>query len=121
MVLERAPSFFSILALGQLFFSDYDAALAKNMNQGGFYKIANSDTFDSEYSDDREYFDVYSKPIKTLYSQVHWTTHRDIKLPQDIIDRFNGGKVMAVTGYEVDQVHCSKEYQVAKDDKTTTR
>lgn len=84
-------------------------ALAKNMNQGGSYKIANSDTFDADYKDNREYFDVYSNPIKTLYSQVHWTTHRDIKLPQDVIERFEGGKLMAITGYEVDQVRITKD------------
>eukprot|EP00980_Cylindrotheca_fusiformis_P031435 scaffold26366_cov117-Cylindrotheca_fusiformis.AAC.6 len=73
------------------------------MNKGGDYKIANSDTFDTNYKG-REYFDVYSKAIKTLYSQVHWQGHGNIPLPDDIIERFAGGKLMAVTGYEVDQV-----------------
>lgn len=105
MVFRTTPSLFSLLLLGQVCLWQNNVALAKNMNQGGPYKVANSDTFQTEYGDDREYFDVYSKPIKTLYSQVHWTAHRNIKLPQEIVERFEGGKIMAVTGYEVDQVH----------------
>ena len=94
----------ALAAFGQICLWQNHVVVAKNMNQGGAYKIANSDTFDTEYADDREYFEVYSKPIKTLYSQVHWVSHFNIPLPQDIIDRFDGGKIMAVTGYEVDQV-----------------
>jgi hypothetical protein len=83
---------------------------ARNMNGGGgggsssssHYKVANSDTFDTNYQDD--YFEVYSLPIQTLYSQVHWKAHGDIPLPDDIVQRFANGKVMAITGYEVDQV-----------------
>jgi hypothetical protein len=78
-------------------------ALAENMN-GPHYRIANSDSFDADYSNDREFFDVYSKPIRSLYSQVHWTGHGDIPLPVEIVQRFANGKAMAVTGYEVDQV-----------------
>jgi hypothetical protein len=66
------------------------------------YRIANSETFDTSYSG-KEYFDVYSNPIRTLYSQVHWRNHFNISLPEHIAKRFEG-KVMAVTGYEVDQV-----------------
>ncbi|CAJ1924746.1 unnamed protein product [Cylindrotheca closterium] len=104
MVFKRAPGLFSLVILGPGCLWQNHGAYAKNMNQGGRYKIANSETFDTEYADDREYFDVYSKPIKTLYSQVHWISHRNIKLPQEIVERFEGGKLMAVTGYEVDQV-----------------
>jgi hypothetical protein len=50
-----------------------------------------------------EYFDVYSEPIATLYGQVHWRAHPTVKLPDDIIQRFEN-KVMAIVGYEVDQV-----------------
>jgi len=104
MVYHKKPLLLlSVLVVEQLCLLNH-VALAKNMNQGGPYKVANSDTFETEFSDDREYFDVYSKPIKTLYSQVHWISHTNIPLPQEIIDRFDGGKIMAVTGYEVDQV-----------------
>ncbi|KAG7355191.1 stress up-regulated Nod 19 domain containing protein [Nitzschia inconspicua] len=83
-----------------------------NMNQGGLpYRIANAPDFDTnELSKSYEYFDMYSLPIKTLYSQVHWTSHGDIKLPDDIIERFQeDGKVMALMGYEVDQVRDDPE------------
>lgn len=78
----------------------------QNMNQGGLpYRIANAPDFDTEeLSKLYDYFDVYSLPIKTLYSQVHWTSHGAIPLPDHIIDRFQDGKVMALMGYEVDQV-----------------
>ncbi len=68
------------------------------------YRIANSDLFQADYSDDREFFDVYSNPIRSFYSQVHWKEHGNIPLPPEIIERFANGKVMAITGYEVDQV-----------------
>lgn len=71
---------------------------------GLHYRIANSDSFNADYSNDREFFDVYSRPIRSLYSQVHWTGHGDIPLPADVVQRFANGKAMAVTGYEVDQV-----------------
>ncbi|CAE7611237.1 unnamed protein product [Symbiodinium pilosum] len=49
-----------------------------------------------------EYFDVYGE-VRTKYSQVYWTRNAPINLPKELVDRFNG-KVMAITGYEVDQV-----------------
>jgi hypothetical protein len=90
----------SLLALFHDHDHDHHGASAKNMN--GNYKIGNSDRFDTEYQG--EFFDVYSKPISTLYSEVHWMSHGNLPLPQDIVERFENGKVMAVTGYEVDQV-----------------
>jgi hypothetical protein len=90
-----------LLSLVKLFLS-YHVAVAENMNQGE-YMVANSDTFETEYKD-REYFDVYSNPIKSLYSQVHWKSHGHMSLPEDIVKRFSDGKLMAITGYEVDQV-----------------
>ena len=76
--------------------------VAENMNGGG-YKIANSASYVAEYTSQQKFFDVYSKPIKTLYSEVHWRSHGKIPLPDDIIENF-ADKVMAVVGYEVDQV-----------------
>ncbi|CAE7423852.1 unnamed protein product [Symbiodinium natans] len=49
-----------------------------------------------------EHFDVYGE-VRTRYSQVYWTRNAPINLPKDLVDRFDG-KVMAITGYEVDQV-----------------
>ncbi|CAJ1925741.1 unnamed protein product [Cylindrotheca closterium] len=77
-------------------------AQENNMNQGD-YKIANSETFATDYHN-HEYFEFYSKPIETVYSQVHWISHGNMPLPQEIVDRFANGKLMAITGYEVDQV-----------------
>merc|ERR1719183_195726 len=49
-----------------------------------------------------EYFDVYGE-VRTRYSQVYWTRNAPINLPPELVARFKG-KVMAITGYEVDQV-----------------
>ena len=38
-----------------------------------------------------------------MYSQVYWTRNNPVDLPPEIVERFRG-KVMAITGYEVDQV-----------------
>lgn len=80
---------------------------AENMNRGE-YKIANSVTHETTYSE--KYFDVYSPPIKTLYSQVYWRMQDAVPLPVDIQERFQN-KVMAVRGYEVDQVRVNEEGQ----------
>ena len=71
------------------------------------YRIANGDAASSqEYSTEytAEYFDVYSPLIRTQYSQVYWAMQTPVPLPEEIVQRFKDGKVMAVTGYEVDQV-----------------
>ena len=47
-----------------------------------------------------EFFDVYSPPITTLYSQVFWTKTPNVPLPADLVKRF-AGKGMAVIGFEV--------------------
>ena len=49
-----------------------------------------------------EHFDVYGE-VQTSYSQVYWTRNNPINLPPELVKRFKG-KVMAITGYEVDQV-----------------
>ena len=49
-----------------------------------------------------EHFDVYGE-VRTKYSQVYWTRNTPINLPEALVERFKG-KVMAITGYEVDQV-----------------
>jgi hypothetical protein len=41
--------------------------------------------------------------MATTYGQVFWTDQGAVKIPDDIISRFDG-KVMAITGYEQDQV-----------------
>mmetsp|Transcript_3494 Transcript_3494/g.10810 ORF Transcript_3494/g.10810 Transcript_3494/m.10810 type:complete len:746 (+) Transcript_3494:757-2994(+) len=59
-----------------------------------------------------EYFDVYSPPITSLYSQVFWTGLEPVDLPADIVQRYDG-KGMAVVGFEVDQVRKTPEGDVS--------
>lgn len=88
------------------------------MNAGGIpYKISNppgstrtwsghpgtySTNFHYNVKGSVEYFDVYGE-VRTRYSQVYWTRNAPINLPPELVARFDG-KVMAITGYEVDQV-----------------
>lgn len=89
-----------------------------NMNQAGVpYAISNppgstpdwtgtpgtySTDFQSNVAGQVEHFDVYGE-VQTLYSQVYWTRNSPVNLPPELVSRF-AGKVMAITGYEVDQV-----------------
>ena len=50
-----------------------------------------------------EYFEVYLGPMKTLYSQVWWSSVPTVPLPPDLVKRFEG-KGMAIVGYETDSV-----------------
>lgn len=52
----------------------------------------------SNYPGGTEYFDVYSPLITSYYAQVYWTRMEEVKLPQNIIDRFDN-KAMAVVGF----------------------
>lgn len=79
------------------------------MNQGGVpYLISNpngpgySTDFEHNVKGPVEHFDVYGE-VQTRYSQVYWTQNSPIALPPEIVSRFDG-KLMAITGYEVDQV-----------------
>jgi len=93
-------------------------AFGANMNQGGVpYAISNppgstahwrgtpgnySTDFQHNVAGKVEHFDVYGE-VQTMYSQVYWTRNAPISLPPEIVSRFKG-KVMVITGYEVDQV-----------------
>ena len=60
--------------------------------------------FNDDYaSKGHEYFDVWSPEIATTYGENYWTNMGTVPLPDHIVKRF-AGKVMAITGYEVDQV-----------------
>ena len=50
-----------------------------------------------------EYFEVLAGPVKTTYSEVFWTGLPAVQLPAELVQRFDG-KVMAVVGFEADQV-----------------
>eukprot|EP00440_Ansanella_granifera_P035912 gb/GFBE01038957.1/.p1 GENE.gb/GFBE01038957.1/~~gb/GFBE01038957.1/.p1 ORF type:complete len:785 (+),score=142.22 gb/GFBE01038957.1/:1-2355(+) len=93
----------------------FAGAHAENMN--GLYTVASGTrqnvSFNTDYaSKGHEYFDVYSDEIATHYGEVFWTSLPPVSLPEDIISRFRG-KVMAVTGYEADQVMESPEGDVS--------
>ena len=87
------------------------ASNATNMNLNGLpYQISNA--LGGSFSTDLEamsngqkveHFDVYGE-VRTLFSQVYWTLNNPIHLPPTLVERFKGGKIMAITGYEVDQV-----------------
>merc|ERR1719433_838916 len=95
---------FSFLALG--------GSPSKEPNMNGEYILSStpggdpSKPFPTQYKDypgGTEYFDVWSPPIKSLYSQVFWTRLPTVPLPKEIVERFDG-KAMAVVGFEMDQV-----------------
>ena len=79
------------------------------MNDGGVpYQISNpaggaySTDFEKNVHGPVEHFDVYGT-VQTKYSEVYWTRNAPIPLPDALVQRFRG-KVMAITGYEIDQV-----------------
>merc|ERR1712137_1198102 len=55
-----------------------------------------------------EYFEVELGPISTLYGQVWWKDVPEVRIPDDIVKRFDG-KGMAVVGYETDAVRKTPE------------
>lgn len=81
-----------------------------NMN-GDIYDISNRNMtskkkFSTQFNKinpNVEYFDVYSYPITSRYGDVYWTMMDPVRLPENIISRFDG-KVLPILGYEQDQV-----------------
>lgn len=60
--------------------------------------------FNDDYaSKGHEFFDVWAPEIATHYGEVFWSDQGNQPLPQEIVKRFQG-KVIAITGYEMDQV-----------------
>ena len=58
--------------------------------------------------------DVYSPEISTKYGEVFWTMMDPVPLDKDIVDKFSG-KIMAVVGYETDQVSTNEKIQNSED------
>jgi len=94
--------------------SSFVFVVAKNMNDGLYFISNGVDSNNNDnnnrrkkkgYSTDyaAEYFEVYSPPIRSHYSQVFWAAMTPVSLPTDIIERFTN-HTMAIVGYEVDQV-----------------
>eukprot|EP00322_Chrysochromulina_rotalis_P000677 CAMPEP_0115847920 /NCGR_PEP_ID=MMETSP0287-20121206/10641_1 /TAXON_ID=412157 /ORGANISM="Chrysochromulina rotalis, Strain UIO044" /LENGTH=898 /DNA_ID=CAMNT_0003301789 /DNA_START=6 /DNA_END=2702 /DNA_ORIENTATION=+ len=81
-------------------------AAVQNLN--GRYSVASVDQVGVPFNDDfaskgHEFFDVWAPEIATTYGQSFWTDQHDQPLPKHILERFKG-KVIAITGYEQDQV-----------------
>mmetsp|Transcript_19469 Transcript_19469/g.23306 ORF Transcript_19469/g.23306 Transcript_19469/m.23306 type:complete len:842 (-) Transcript_19469:99-2624(-) len=81
---------------------------AQSSNMNGLYMVATGDKQGVEYNTDyksrnMQYFDVYTPELATHYGEVFWTGMGKNKLPDDIIQKFQG-KTIAITGYEMDQV-----------------
>mmetsp|Transcript_15463 Transcript_15463/g.36558 ORF Transcript_15463/g.36558 Transcript_15463/m.36558 type:complete len:894 (-) Transcript_15463:53-2734(-) len=92
---------------------------AANMN--GKYSVASGDRQDVGFNDDfaskgHEFFDVWSPEIATHYGEVFWTDLGNQPLPTEIVQRFKG-KVIAITGYEMDQVMVQPTGQPGKNPK----
>lgn len=49
---------------------------------------------DDYHSKGHEYFDVWSPELATHYGEVFWTDQGNNLIPQDIIDRFAGNKLI---------------------------
>ena len=77
-------------------------------NMNGAYPVASGADQDVPFNTDyaskgHRYFDVWAPEIATHYGQVFWTDQGTTPLPPDIVKRFDG-KVIAIQGYEQDQV-----------------
>ena len=88
------------------------AAAAASGNMNGKYLISSGGhgpgvTYNDDYSTkDYHFFDTWAPEISTHYGQVFWTDQHNQPLPDDIISKFDG-KVIAIVGYEQDQVMVS--------------
>merc|ERR1719510_1684381 len=67
---------------------------------------------DRPAEDDVEYIDLYSGKISTLYGQVFYHPLPEVKLPEEIVERFDG-KIMAIYGWEWDQVYRTEKGDVS--------
>jgi len=81
---------------------------AKSGNMNGDYAVTSvadvGTNWNSDYaSKGYEYFDVWGPEIATHYAEVFWTDQGQQPLPEEIVKRFDG-KVIAIQGYEQDQV-----------------
>jgi hypothetical protein len=56
------------------------------------------------------FIEVFSRPIRTTYSEVFWAQQAPIPLPEDFVRAF-ADKTVAFTGYEVDVVRKDPERQ----------
>jgi len=81
-------------------------------NMNGEYHVQNSDSFNTNFSsypalgrpdNTVRYVEAYSDEIETIYSQVWWTMGDVFPFPSEMVKEFDD-KVMAIVGYEFDQM-----------------
>jgi hypothetical protein len=82
-------------------------------NMNGAYRVQNTNSFNTNFSsypplgrpnNTVKYVEVYSaEAIETVYSQVWWTMSSLSPFPDAMVKQYDG-KVMAIVGYEFDQV-----------------
>jgi hypothetical protein len=80
----------------------------KTGNMNGKYAVTSRGDVNTNWNSDYaskgyEYFDVWAPEIATHYGEVFWTDQGSTPLPDHIVKRFDG-KVIAIQGYEQDQV-----------------
>jgi len=61
-----------------------------------------------------EYIDVYSGPITTRYGEVFYRNLDEQRFPDDLVERFQD-KIMAIYGFEINQVYKGKNGEPDKD------
>jgi hypothetical protein len=54
-----------------------------------------------------KYIEVFSRPIKTTYSQVFWAQQDPVPLPAEFVEKYKG-KTVGFVGYEVDVVRINE-------------
>lgn len=84
------------------------SAAPKKATMNGEYAVTSVGDVDTNWNSDYatkgyDYFDVWAPEIATRYGEVFWTDQGATPLPDDIVKRFDG-KVIAIQGYEQNQV-----------------
>ena len=78
---------------------------SKQMNPHVAYRVSNA-AVDAQFfmgGEGIEYYDVYTPPIRTKYSEVYWTAMAPVDLPTRLVQRYDG-KAMVLVGHEVDVI-----------------
>ena len=85
---------------------EYVFSTTPNGNPGKFPKQY------KDYPGGVEYYDAYSAPITTRYSQVWWQPLPPTKLPTELVQKY-ANKKMAIVGWEIDQVVITKNRDIS--------
>ena len=96
----------------------FEPTTARNMN--GAYVMSPTPggtpgKFPKQYADypgGVEYYESYSPPMTTLYSQVWWSPLKPAPMPDAMVKKY-AGKAMAIVGWEIDQVRRTPDGDVS--------